>query len=88
MNMENLMEILEALDRKVENLVVTVRRLESERNELRGLLDRANQEKLQIIQEKENIELEMMAVDDNRAEIRTRIQTMIDKIEQLEKMEE
>ena len=88
MNMENLMEVLEALDRKVENLVITVRRLESERNELRGQLDRSNQEKLQIIQEKENIELEMMAVEDNRAEIRSRIQSMLEKINQLEKMEE
>ena len=84
MTMENLLEVLEALDRKVESLVTLVRKLDAERSELRRQLDHAVREKEQMTQERESLLQDMTSFEENRAAIRARVQSIIQKINELE----
>ncbi|MDX9753291.1 MAG: cell division protein ZapB [bacterium] len=84
MTMENLLEVLEALDRKVESLVTLVRKLDAERSELRRQLDHAVREKEQMAQERESLLQDMTSFEENRAAIRARVQSIIQKINELE----
>jgi regulator of replication initiation timing len=71
------MEILESLDQRVEGLVNQNRDLQLERDSLRKALDDSERQR-------EDLAEQISSQDDNRAEIRNRIQAIIDKIERME----
>ncbi|MBI1387990.1 MAG: hypothetical protein GC154_06040 [bacterium] len=77
MNAENLMEILGALDKRVDELVGRLRQTTAERDQLKKQLE-------ETTQRNEELELELMASSDDKSEIRQRIQTIIQKIESME----
>lgn len=77
MSTENLMEILEALDQKVEDLLLVNGELKSDRDRLLAELKEANQQK-------DDLTAQLAASSDKRSELRDRIQSIIQKIEQME----
>jgi len=77
MSIENVLEILDALEQRVEELVGTVRVLKTERDQLRQKLEEAEQQR-------DGLNRDLASFQESRAEVRQRIQAMIDKIEQLE----
>lgn len=77
MSTENLMEILESLDQKVEELLITSSDLRLERDRLQDELNKANQQR-------EELNVQLAAGNEKKAELRDRIQSIIQKIEQME----
>lgn len=71
------MEILEALDQKVEDLLLVNGELKSDRDRLLAELKEANQQK-------DDLTAQLAASSDKRSELRDRIQSIIQKIEQME----
>jgi len=77
MSTENLMDVLEALDRKVEDLLLINGELKSERDRLQAELNDANRQK-------EEMAVQLSSSSEKRSEIRDRIAAIIQKIEQME----
>ncbi len=77
MSTENLMEILESLDQKVEELLLNVLELKTDRDRLQNELNEANKQR-------EELNSQLTASNEKRVELRERIQAIIQKIEQME----
>jgi len=77
MSTENLMEILEALDQKVEDLLLVNAELKSDRDRLMAELKEATRQK-------DDLSAQVTASSEKRVELRDRIQSIIQKIEQME----
>jgi len=77
MSTENLMDVLEALDRKVEDLLLINGELKSERDRLQAELNDATRQK-------DDLAAQLSSSSEKRSEIRDRIAAIIQKIEQME----
>lgn len=77
MNTENLMEILESLDQKVEDLLLINSELKSDRDRLQAELNETQRQK-------DELTAQIASNNEKRIEVRDRIQAMLVKIEQME----
>ena len=74
---ENLLAVLDALDQRVGKMVDTIKELEMERDILREEVEQSNKSR-------EELDNQLHSVNGNNKEVKTRIQSILDKLEQLQ----
>ena len=84
MSQAHLMDILESLDKRVEGLVAKVTQYKTERDQLKSELDRMKEECETLTKAKEELTTQLTEGGEVRAQVKERVQAILDKIDRLE----
>lgn len=77
MTNDKLLEVLGALDKKVEDLLLNIQELKEERDLLKQNLD-------EVTRHRDELSLQLNSSDSAKTEVKQRIQAILQKIEQME----